>query len=186
MSSDAIEIRVCKTKPDFALAEQLTRDYVSRLDMDLSFQDIDLEMKTFSTMYSAPRGHFLLAHSNGQLAGGVGYRSLGAGVCEMKRLFVYEGFQGRGVGRLLCLQLIETAKNDGYRLMRLDTLGHMIEAIALYLDLGFQRIAAYRYNPDPHARYYELNLRDWQAPVPLGKEQRPCHPTVFGRGGAGP
>lgn len=154
-----MEIKQCKTPGDFRLAEQLTRDYVKRLDMDLSFQDIDLEMKTFSTMYAPPRGVFLLAMAGDQLAGGVGYRSLGGGVCEMKRLFVYEAYQGQGIGRALCNVLIEMAVNNRYRLMRLDTLGHMLEAIALYRDLGFEDIPAYRYNPDPNAHYYELDLR---------------------------
>ncbi len=154
-----MEIQQCKTTDEFRLAEQLTRDYVKRLDMDLSFQDIELEMKTFSTMYAPPRGVFLLAKVEGHLAGGVGYRSLGGGVCEMKRLFVYEDYQGQGIGRALCNELIDAAVERGYRLMRLDTLGHMLEAIALYRDLGFDDIPAYRYNPDPNAHYYELNLR---------------------------
>lgn len=161
MPDNQVEIRVCHTKGDFRLAEQLTREYVARLKMDLSFQDIDYEMQHFSTMYSAPRGHFLLASIADQLAGGVGYRSLGGGACEMKRLFVYEAFQGKGIGRALCHELIASAKKDGYRVMRLDTLGHMVEAIALYRSLGFKGIAAYRYNPDRHARYYELKLKDW-------------------------
>ncbi len=165
MTSSGFEIQVCKTPGDFRLAEQLTRDYVRRLNMDLSFQDIDYEMENFSTMYSPPRGHFLLAKSDGHLVGGVGYRSLGGGACEMKRLFVYEEYQGKGIGRALCNELISAAKNSGYRVMRLDTLGHMVEAIALYRDLGFEGIAAYRYNPDPHARYYELDLRQWQSPA---------------------
>lgn len=162
MDKKAADIHVCQTPGDFRLAEQLTRDYVSRLNMDLSFQDIDYEMTHFSTMYSAPRGHFLLAMIDGHLAGGVGYRSLGGGVCEMKRLFVYEDYQGKGIGRALCHQLISSARQDGYRVMRLDTLGHMLEAIALYRDLGFDSIPAYRYNPDPKARYYELKLSEWQ------------------------
>ena len=158
MNDSSVDIQICKSHGDFRLAEQLTRDYVSRLNMDLSFQDIDLEMKTFSTMYSAPRGLFLLAMMGTHLAGGVGYRTLGGGVCEMKRLFVYEDFQGKGIGRSLCVELIKHAINDGYRLMRLDTLGYMTEALALYKHLGFVDIAAYRYNPDPTTRYLELDL----------------------------
>ena len=141
------------------LAEQMTKDYVKRLNMDLSFQDIDYEMNYFSRMYSAPRGLFMLAKVADELAGGVGYRSLGAGICEMKRLFVYENFQGQGIGRLLCESVISHAREGGYKLMRLDTLGHMIEAITLYQHLGFVDIPAYRYNPDPTTRYLELDLK---------------------------
>jgi ribosomal protein S18 acetylase RimI-like enzyme len=42
--------------------------------------------------------------------------------------------------------------------MRLDTLGHMKAAIRLYTTLGFKEIAPYRFNPDPTAKYMELNL----------------------------
>ncbi len=153
-----IAIRPCATVSDFALALQLTKDYLAWLDMDLSFQAIDEELLHFPSMYGPPHGLFLLARYDGQLAGGVGLRRFDARVCEMKRLFVYDPFKRRGIGRRLCRVLIQEAIRMGYAKMRLDTLGRMQAAIRLYAHLGFREIGPYRFNPDPTAKYMELRL----------------------------
>ncbi len=154
-----IEIKSCSTDIDFSFAIRITRDYIRWLNMDLAFQNIDQELSDFSSMYGPPNGLFLLAWHNGKLAGGVGFRKFGAKMCEMKRLFVYEQFRGIRVGKNLCIELIKRAKKSGYEKMRLDTLGRMKAAIRLYTTLGFKEIPPYRFNPDPTAKYMELNLR---------------------------
>lgn len=153
-----IDIRQCVTEMDFSIAIQITRDYISWLNMDLSFQDIDKEFSDFPSMYGPPRGLFLVAWSGGVAAGGVGLRVFAAPVCEMKRLFVYDQYKHRGIGSDLCSRLIQEAKGLGYKKMRLDTLGHMQAAIGLYKELGFEEIEPYRFNPDPTTRYMELDL----------------------------
>ena len=155
-----VEIKHCSTDSDFSSAIQITKDYIRWLNMDLSFQDIDKELSNFPSMYGPPNGLFLLAWHRGKLAGGVGLRMLEHKVCEMKRLFVYDQFKGRGVGRSLCKALAKEAKNMGYERMRLDTLGRMKAAIRLYENLGFEEIEPYRFNPDQTAKYMELSLRD--------------------------
>ncbi len=156
--TDMIKIRNCKALPDFDLALQIIRDYIQWLDMDLCFQDIDNELSGFSTIYSPPGGAFLIAYHGDAPAGGGGVRRLEPGVCEMKRLFVYERFRGWGVGRALCTALIREAKELGYDKMRLDTLGRMKTAARLYEGLGFKEIEPYRFNPDPGVKYMELEL----------------------------
>lgn len=153
-----ISITPCQTSADFSAAIQLTRDYLQWIDLDLSFQNTEKELAEFASMYGPPSGLFLLAHSQGRLAGGVGLRKLEVGVCEMKRLYVYDEFKGLGVGRRLCAALIEAAKGLGFERMRLDTLARMEAAVGLYQSLGFKEIAPYRFNPDPTSIYMELKL----------------------------
>ena len=157
-TSDRVEFRRCLTSEDFSLAVELTRAYLRQLDLDLAFQNIDRELADFPHMYGAPYGVFLLAFVDGELAGGVGLRRLESEVCEMKRLFVHDGFKGLGLGRRLCLRLIEEARSLGYAGMRLDTLERMTAARTLYRSLGFRKIGPYCYNPDPTAEYLELVL----------------------------
>ncbi len=154
-----VEIKHCSTDSDFSFAMQITRDYIRWLNMDLSFQDIDKELSNFPSMYGPPNGLFLLAWHRGKLGGGVGLKMLEAKVCEMKRLFVYDQFKSKGVGRNLCTALIQEAINLGYEKMRLDTLERMKAAIRLYENLGFKGIEPYRFNPDPTTKYMELSLR---------------------------
>ena len=109
--------------------------------------------------YSPPAGRLLLATVDGESAGCVALHPLGQGYCEMKRMFVYPRYRGRGVGLALASRIIEEARGIGYRAMRLDTVpGHHDRAIALYRDFGFREIAPYCHNPVPGALFFECPL----------------------------
>lgn len=153
-----IEIKQCSTDSDFSCAMQITKDYISWLNIDLSFQDIDHEFSNFPLMYGPPNGLFLLAWHKDVPAGGIGLRLIEDNICEMKRLFVYDQFKNQGIGRSLCTTLIQKATELGYERMRLDTLGRMKAAIRLYENLGFKEIEPYRFNPDPTTKYMEFIL----------------------------
>ncbi len=152
-------IKPCEKDSDFLFAKQIVKEYIRWLNIDLSFQDIDKELSDLSSIYGPPNGLFLLAWHEDELAGGVGLRMLEPTVCEMKRLYVYDQFKNKGIGRRLCIALIQGARNLGYEKMRLDTLDRMKSAIGLYKSMGFKEIEPYRFNPDPTTKYMELSLR---------------------------
>ena len=154
-----ITIRHCSSPADYALAIQLTRDYLDWLDLDLAYQGVESELQHFPVMYGPPNGVFLLAYNDSCIAGGVGLRTLEPEICEMKRLYVYDRFKGQGAGRKLCEQLINHGMVMGFKFMRLDTLERMQSAVSLYSMLGFEEIAPYCFNPDETAIFMQYDLQ---------------------------
>jgi len=144
---------------DLSAARQLFLDYAESLDFSLCFQGFDGEIADFPGVYAAERrGALLLGRVDGAAAGVVALRDLGAGICEMKRLFVSPDARGTGMGRSLVTEIVAAARALGYGAMRLDTLGSMIAAMELYRSIGFVPCSRYNDNPLPDARFFELRL----------------------------
>lgn len=139
-------------------ARALFIEYGESLGFDLCFQDYDTELKNLPGEYAPPDGQLLLAYFNNEPVGCVALRKFGESTCEMKRLYVRPPFRGLGIGRRLAEDIIDGARQRGYRIMRLDTIATMFEAINLYKSLGFQERDSYRFNPLEDARYFELTL----------------------------
>jgi putative acetyltransferase len=83
---------------------------------------------------------------------------LDGGLVELKRLFTLPEARSIGVGRALVAEALAAARAAGMRGVRLDTLAGMDAAQALYVSLGFRRIAPYRVNPLAGAQFLELAL----------------------------
>ncbi|MGA3190370.1 MAG: GNAT family N-acetyltransferase [Bryobacteraceae bacterium] len=132
----------------------MLREYAAWLEVDLCFQNFEQELAELPGDYAPPRGRLLVAEG----AGCVALRSIDDEICEMKRLYVRPEQRGSGLGRRLVLAIMEEARSIGYRRIRLDTMPKMDGAQKLYASLGFRDIAAYRYNPEPGARFLELEL----------------------------
>ncbi|HET9449138.1 MAG TPA: GNAT family N-acetyltransferase [Steroidobacteraceae bacterium] len=139
-------------------ARRLVREYAASLNVDLSFQNFDHELRHFTTEYAPPTGAFLLAEDAGQYVACIAVRRFSAGVGEIKRLYVAPAARGRGLGRLLVERIIVIAREIGYGSLLLDTLPFMKEAQSLYLALGFEPTAPYRYNPVAGSAFLRLDL----------------------------
>lgn len=141
-----------------ALARELVREYAAWLAIDLEYQHFERELATFPGDYAPPHGALLLARVGEASAGCVALRRLDPQICEMKRLWVREDFQRRGVGGALAAAIMARAARLGYARMRLDTLPRMASALALYRQLGFREIPAYYPSPVPGTIYLEMTL----------------------------
>ncbi len=132
--------------------------YAADLGIDLCFQGFVQELDELPGKYSSPDGTILLARTAEDIAGVVALRKLEEGVCEMKRLFVKDAYKGHGIGKALALQLIDTAREMGYSVMKLDTLERLAPAVKMYRTLGFLETEAYNYNPEGDILYFYKNL----------------------------
>ncbi len=145
------------------------REYADWLGFDLCFQDFESELGGLPGAYTPPAGRLFLARCGDLLASCVGLRPFEGDICEMKRLYVRSAFRGLGVGRVLAVRVIDEARLAGYARMRLDTINTMTAANALYEQLGFRDIGAYRANPIEGARYMEMVLSAEDRSPPTGR-----------------
>ena len=159
-----MSIRTATTPRELDVVRQLFRDYAEELNVDLCFQDFEIELDALPGPYAAPEGTLLLAYPSEDAppkaaVGCVALKPLtDDGVCEMKRLYVVPEARGEGWGRLLAEAILTEARHRGYTHMRLDTLASLRAARALYRKLGFKEISAYYENPLSDVIYMETHL----------------------------
>lgn len=168
----AAQIQVASSSSDYEAFGALMREYVGWcqaryghhqwfVDAAFSHQSLEDELTLLSTSYGPPNGKTLLARQDGEVSGCCAYRNLSDGICEMKRLFVPPRFHGSGIGRRLCEAIIATARDDDFKLMRLDTATLLTEAIKLYRSAGFEDCAPYNDYPSelmPYLVFMERRL----------------------------
>ena len=152
-------ITITAARPDdLVQVQSLFSEYASGLGIDLSFQDFDRELAALPGDYAPPTGCILLAKETSEAVGCVALRRISEDVCEMKRLYVKSAFREQGLGRKLAEYVIGEGRARGYRIMKLDTLPSMREALRLYESLGFRKTAPYRYNPVKGAVFMQLDI----------------------------
>lgn len=147
---------------ELAAVRELFAEYAQSLDIDLCFQQFDVELDSLPGDYAAPRGALLLALVDGAAAGCCALRPIDnadySNASEMKRLFVRKAFRGFGLGRQLAEAMLDAARQAGYACVLLDTLDEMESARALYADLGFEEIPPYYHNPIAGAHYLKVDI----------------------------
>ena len=127
--------------------KRLVIEYTKFLGRDLSFQHLDDELNDLSAKYTPPEGKLLCARLDGEIIGCVAYHRHTRARCEMKRLFVREGFRNFHAGRKLVAAIINSAQADGFKEIVLDTITPLQSAIRLYKKFGFVETEPYYENP---------------------------------------
>ena len=160
----SIQIEKANTKVQLDQVRDLIRDFLRwhlyrhEEDKELineyfNHLDFEEELASLPGKYAAPGGSLLLASIDSEPAGCVALRKIDDRTCEMKRMFVYDQFKGKGVGNALAKAIIEEAHRIGYSVMKLDTSFRQIEAQKLYQKFGFLKTEPYYSLPQ--------KLKDW-------------------------
>lgn len=138
--------------------KRLIIEYTKFLGRDLTFQHLDEELADVAKKYCPPNGRLLCAKVGEKIIGCVAYYRFDAKRCEMKRLFVEEGYREFHVGSKLIAELLNLAKSEGYKEMLLDTIKPLKSAIHLYEKFGFVETAPYYENPMDDVIYMKKEL----------------------------
>lgn len=92
-------------------------------------------------LFQRPRSTYFVAHSaEGEVLGGAGIfptEGLGAGVCELVKVYLRPQARGLGLGRRLIRQCLAWAQEAGFDQVYLETLPELTHAMPLYERLGF-------------------------------------------------
>lgn len=159
-----IRIRYVRSAEDLEHAKGLFDAYVKSLGIDLTYQDYATEYSRLPGKYAPPNGELLLAVDivTNDPVGCVALRPLpsaGAKCAEMKRLYIKPEGRGTGAGKALAIEVLKIARALGYEEVKLDTLGSMVAARALYEKLGFTECEAYYETPIEGTVFMVKNLR---------------------------
>lgn len=151
-------MKIVDGKPYIQQIKELIIEYAKRLGRDLSFQNLDDELKDPAKKYTAPEGELLVAVEGEDVLGMIAYHKHSDTRCEMKRLYVKPSCRGMKLGEKLIEELIAHARQAGYKEMVLDTIVPLQSAIHLYKKVGFTECEPYYHNPMPDVLYFIKEL----------------------------
>jgi putative acetyltransferase len=150
--------KTAHTENDFEDGRVIFREYADALGVDLSFQDFEKELETIHVQYNKPEGVLILIYLNEKPIACIGVRRSDEKTAELKRMYVKSQYRSQGIGVELLKRSLRTAKDLGYKRIRLDTLENMVKAQELYKSFGFYIIPPYRFNPIQGTIYMEKIL----------------------------
>lgn len=140
--------------PDQAPARDLLEAMVAELVELYDIAGGTVGVPLHHSELAPPGGTYLVGRTQpgGEVVAGGGLRTIGAGVGEIKRMYVVPEWRGRGVARILLAALEDAARDLGLDRVRLDTGSRQPDARHVYQTSGYRTIG--NYNDNPHATYW--------------------------------
>lgn len=89
---------------------------------------------------------FICLFCNEDLIGTVAVKRLNDTDCELKSLYIFKAYHGKGLGYKLLTEAISFAASNGYSRMYLDSMSTSTRAISLYRRAGFRDTDRYNDN----------------------------------------
>jgi GNAT superfamily N-acetyltransferase len=135
---------------DAAAARLLMAEYLDEIAARMGPQfDRSQYLDAAPGELAPPAGMLLLGYEDDLPVACGAVRVIGAGIAEIKRMYVAPQARGRGLGRTVLRALERAARELGCHTVRLDTAATLTEAMSLYGSAGYVTIADY--NRNPHA-----------------------------------
>jgi GNAT superfamily N-acetyltransferase len=151
-NNSTIEIRDAQLPDDIDFVRQLWTEYLTwgNDKMQLLYgvhphnpkETVEQDIKMIDK-FLPPNGRLLLAFVDNSFCGIGCLKSIDEEISEIKRMYVKPSFRKIGAGRAILSSLLNAAKEEGYKKVRLDSPKFMEAAHSLYRSLGFKSIPVY-------------------------------------------
>ena len=92
-------------------------------------------------LFQTPNAVYFVAEANGKILGGGGIfptEGLPEGTCELVKMYLLPEARGIGLGRTLIEKCLETARENGFQQVYLETLDELHLALKIYAKFGFE------------------------------------------------
>ncbi len=98
----------------------------------------DADIKDIEQSYFERGGTFcVLEEKDGSVIGAYGLYPVDRQTCELRKMYLYNSYRGKGLGKLLLEDALSRARQMGFKKMTLETASVLKEAISLYKSYGF-------------------------------------------------
>lgn len=122
-------------KADQASIKALIFAILHEYDIEPAPKTTDRDLDDLEGFYAG--GLFDVLETEDDIIGTVGLLPLGGGVCELRKMYLKQGYRGRGLGKRLLKHATARAKELGFTRIELQTARVLEEAIGLYEKFGF-------------------------------------------------
>lgn len=115
----------------------------------------DADLRDIEASYHSAGGTFdLLVDTNGFILGTVALCRVTDSECELRKMYLVREARGKGYGRRLLEQGIESSKKLGFTRITLETASVLKEAVAMYQQRGFRSYTPEHLSPRCDAAYF--------------------------------
>ncbi|SDH51282.1 GNAT family N-acetyltransferase [Chitinophaga filiformis] len=100
----------------------------------------DTSLDELHSVFTVPNAAYWVLEHDGTIIGGAGiYPTYGlpAHYCELVKLYLLPSARGKGLGKQLIEQCFDTARQNGFTHLYLETMPELTSAIHLYEKMGF-------------------------------------------------
>lgn len=116
------------------LIEVVLSEYGLKLEKD----GADKDVTNIDAYYINNNGWFQVVENEGTVIGSVGVYKVNNEECELRKMYLYKEYQGKGIGKQLLNNAFSAAKELGFKYMTLQTNSVLKKAIPLYEKYGFK------------------------------------------------
>ena len=138
-----MKIRPVELKDNEALAVALRKVLVEMGVPKVGTAYEDIELDAMFQAYAKPRFQYYVVEDKETILGGAGIAPLKEGdpsVCELQKMYFLPEARGKGLGKQMIDLCLDFAKANDFQLCYIETMPNMLDAQALYKNVGFQYI----------------------------------------------